>query len=261
VSLLRIEDLTVRYGGVTAVDRVSLEVEAGSFVGLIGPNGAGKTTLIDAVSGLTQASGRMWFDGSRIDGEAPHRRCRRGLRRTFQSLELFEELSVRENLLVAAERPRWWTLLTDLCWPRAAGYAVDAVDESLALLGLTPHADLRPTELSLGLRKLVTIARELSARPRLLLLDEPAAGLDSAESLALGERLRDVVRDGTSILLIDHDMGLVLGVCDQIHVLEFGRRIASGTPREIREDPDVVAAYLGGAERSHADAVASGGAA
>jgi ABC-type branched-subunit amino acid transport system ATPase component len=244
-ALLEIRDLSVRYGGLKAVDHVSLAVEPGSFVGLIGPNGAGKTTLIDAVCGLTPATGSLLLDGHEIGGLPPHRRARLGVGRTFQSLELFEELSVRENMLVVAERPRWWSVLADLVRVRPQRAAIEAVDWALDLLGLVEMADALPQELSLGQRKLVTVGRALSAKPRLLLLDEPGAGLDTQESEPLRKKLIEVTATGTSILLVDHDMGLVLGACEYINVIEFGRLIAGGTPAEVRTDERVIHAYLG----------------
>jgi ABC-type branched-subunit amino acid transport system ATPase component len=247
-AVLRTDCLTVRFGGLAAVADVSLEVEPGSFVGLIGPNGAGKTTFVDALTGLVQSSGEIWFDGARIDRMPAYRRSRAGLGRTFQSLELFEELTVQENLSVVAERPRWYGPVKDLVRPRLSKAAQRVVSEALDKVGLESYRDAMPAELSLGQRKLVTIARTLSTSPRLALLDEPAAGLDSVESIELGKRLRAVVDTGTTILMIDHDMGLVLSVCDQIHVLEFGKLIASGSSAEIRTDERVIHAYLGASE-------------
>jgi ABC-type branched-subunit amino acid transport system ATPase component len=237
--------LTVRFGGLSAVADVSLQVERGSFVGLIGPNGAGKTTFVDALTGLVPSSGEIWFEGSRIDGLPAYRRSRAGLGRTFQSLELFEELTVQENLTVVAERPRWYGPIKDLVRPRLSKAGQRVVSTALETVGLDPYRDAMPAELSLGQRKLVTIARTLSTSPGLALLDEPAAGLDSAESIELGDRLKAVVAAGTTILMIDHDMGLVLNVCDQIHVLEFGELIASGNSADIRTNDRVIHAYLG----------------
>jgi ABC-type branched-subunit amino acid transport system ATPase component len=244
-ALLRVQDLRVRFGGLAAVDGVSFDVEEGTFVGVIGPNGAGKTTFIDAVTGLVPATGSVAFDGVELISLAPHQRVRAGVGRTFQSLELFEDLTVRENLLSAAEPARWWSPLRDLFRPQADREARDRVDAALELAGLTEHAEALPPDLSLGQRKLVTVARALAGGPRLLLLDEPAAGLDSDESLELGEDLRRLVDGGVTILLVDHDMGLVLGVCDVVHVLEFGKLIASGTPEQIKTDDRVIHAYLG----------------
>ena len=244
-ALFGVQDLTVRFGGVTAVNGVSATVQEGQFVGLIGPNGAGKTTFIDAVTGLVGASGSVRFGGEEIGGKPAHQRIRSGLGRTFQSLELFEDLTVRENLLAAAETSRWWSPVVDLFRPRADPDAREVVDAALELVGLTSLADSFPPDLSLGQRKLVTVARALASQPRMLLLDEPAAGLDSGESQDLGRELLQLRERGITIFLVDHDMDLVLGVCDYIYVLEFGKLIASGTPADIRGDERVIHAYLG----------------
>ncbi len=234
----------MHHGGLTALDEVSLSIEAGTIVGLIGPNGAGKTTFIDTLTGFTTPRmGHIAFDGRSFERVAPHERARRGLVRTFQSLELFDDLTVRENLLVAASTPDWRSTVTDLFWRKR--HDGDAVDEVLATLELDGVGDAMPTELSNGQRHLVALGRALVARPRLVLLDEPAAGLDTAETAELAELLRRVPSLGSTVLLVDHDMGLVLGVCDTVHVLDFGRVIASGSPAAIRNDPEVIAAYLG----------------
>lgn len=240
--VLEVEQLTVRYGTVMAVDNVSFDVHAGEIVGLIGPNGAGKTTAIDAISGFTSAKGTVSLAHKRIDGRKPYQRIRAGLGRTFQAIELYDDLSVAENVVVG---------LT------AAGRAHDgdtgAVRETLELLGLTAVAHRAAGSLSQGQRQLVSIARAIVGRPTVLLLDEPAAGLDSTESLWLGERLRAIRESGVSILMVEHDMGLVLSLCDRIHVLNFGRLIATGVPSDIRSNPDVSQAYLGS---SHTGAAA-----
>ena len=246
MSLLELEDLTVRYGGLAALSEARLRVERGSLVGLIGPNGAGKTTMIDCLTGFTPAtSGRVVFDGHDVTSLPAHRRTRLGMIRTFQSLELFDDLSVRDNCRVAAANPRWWEPLADVVRPGRRSVDGALLEETLESLGLSELAQLRPPELSHGHRKLVGIARVLVRNPDLLLLDEPAAGLDSGESQVLGGFLRAKVQAGASMLLIDHDMNLVLGICDRIYVLDFGRVIAEGTPDEIRANPAVVAAYLG----------------
>ena len=244
-ALFGVQDLTVRFGGVTAVDRVSATVQEGQFVGLIGPNGAGKTTFIDAVTGLVGSTGSVRFGGEEIGNKPAHQRIRSGIGRTFQSLELFEDLTIRENLLASAEKSTWWSPIVDLVRPRSDTQAGAVVDEALSLVGLTEHADSFPPDLSLGQRKLVTVARALAGGPRMLLLDEPAAGLDSGESQQLGQELLQLRDRGITIFLVDHDMDLVLGVCDYIHVLEFGKLIASGTPDEVRANDRVVHAYLG----------------
>ena len=243
--VLATSGLTVRFGGVVAVNDVSLSVEAGRLIGIIGPNGAGKTTFIDAVSGLVRSAGEVKMEGQAVSRWSAHRRALGGMGRTFQSLELFDEFTIEENLLVTAEARRRWSFLGDLVRPRADQDALRAVGEALARVGLTERAKAYPPELSLGENKLVSIARALSGGARLLLLDEPAAGLNSDDSLALGKTLRELVDGGLTIVLVDHDMGLVLGVCDYIHVLNFGSLIASGTPTEIRNDAQVIDAYLG----------------
>ncbi len=244
-DLLTIERLRVTYGGVVAVDDVSFSVPEGHVVGLIGPNGAGKTSLIDALTGYhPPAAGRVWFAGEEVTGARPHVLARKGLTRTFQSIELFDDLTVEENVLAASERTGVLSALRDLVLPQRTPDR-DSVDWALHLCHLDGVADRYPSELSQGHRKLVGVARALARRPRLVLLDEPAAGLDTDESLELGDHLRAVPEHGVSVLLVDHDMGLVLGVCDSVQVLDFGRLIARGTPAEIRESPLVVDAYLG----------------
>ncbi|MCR1786335.1 ABC transporter ATP-binding protein [Nocardioides carbamazepini] len=241
---LRAERLTVRYGGVTANADVDLDVRPGEIVGLIGPNGAGKTTFVDAVTGFTRSEGSVTLDGERIDALRPHERRRRGLSRTWQSGELFGNLTVRENVAVATRPGGVGTLFRDIFWPRRRSDG--SVDRALSLVGLGDEADRLARDLSLGQQKLVGVARALVGTCKLLLLDEPAAGLDSAESLEFATRLRTIVREqGAGALLIDHDMSLVLGVCDRVFVLEFGKLIFSGTPDEARTDQAVVAAYLG----------------
>ncbi|MFD7408634.1 ABC transporter ATP-binding protein [Streptomyces sp. NPDC059866] len=242
--VLATENLTVRYGGVLAVDDVSLRVPRGRVVGLIGPNGAGKTSFVDAVTGFTPSDGRLLLAGARADGWPAHRRARAGLARTWQSMELFADLTARENVQVAAARLTVASVLLDMVRPGRA--ALDGrVSVALERAGIRDAADAYPHELSLGQRKLLGVARALAPDPTVLLMDEPAAGLDTDESRALGLRIRDIAADGTGVLLIDHDMGLVLDVCDEIYVLEFGKVIAHGTPEEMRRDDRVVAAYLG----------------
>jgi branched-chain amino acid transport system ATP-binding protein len=243
-QLLEVRDLTVRYGGVSALAGVTFSVGAGEVVGLIGPNGAGKTTCIDALTGFTAASGgQVLLGGHSLDGVAPHARARRGFVRTFQSLELFDDLTVRENLVVSASTPTWWSTVTDALWPKR--HLTEAIDETLAMVGLTDVAGRDPSELSNGQRHLVALGRALVSEPQVVLLDEPAAGLDPDETAALGALLRTLPGRGVSVLLVDHDMPLVMGTCDRVLVLDFGRLIASGTPGEVRADPAVVAAYLG----------------
>lgn len=242
--LLAVEGLTVRYGGVAAVDGVGLEVHEGEIAGLIGPNGAGKTTAIDALSGFAPASGSVYVTGRDITGLKPHQRVQAGIGRTFQAIELYDDLSVAENVMVG------------LGARDSQDRTSTAVADALHLLGLTSVADRQAGSLSQGQRQLVSITRAIVGRPRMLLLDEPAAGLDSTESRWLGDRLRAIRDSGITILMVEHDMGLVLSLCDRIHVLNFGKLIASGTPSEIRANPQVSRAYLGS---THAEVAAISG--
>ncbi len=243
--LLETHGLTVAFGGLRANDNVDIVIPEGSFVGLIGPNGAGKTTFIDAITGFVSATeGTATFDGASLLEQAPHERANRGLVRTFQSLELFEDLSVEDNLYAAADRPPWWGFIADMVWPTRSGKN-ESVERAIEVMGLDDLREALPQDLSHGQRKLVGVARALAANPKLILLDEPAAGLDTTESQLLGRRLRTFLDSGMTVFLIDHDMGLVLSVCDYIYVLDFGRIIAEGTPKEIRENPTVIGAYLG----------------
>jgi ABC-type branched-subunit amino acid transport system ATPase component/branched-subunit amino acid ABC-type transport system permease component len=227
---LSVNGLFVQYGGVVAVDDASFEVPRGDIVGLIGPNGAGKTTVIDAVSGFCKYRGSVVLDGEPLDGLVPYRRVRRGLGRTFQGIELWNELTVAENILVG---------------PGVATRSEAEIAAIFSLLELDGMRDRPASELSQGQRQLVSIARSMIRRPDVVLLDEPAAGLDSSESGWLADRLSNIRDAGTTVLLVDHDMNLVLNLCDRIEVLDFGRIIASGTPAEVRASTAVAAAYLG----------------
>lgn len=241
--LLQARDVSVRFGGITAVDGVSLEVRPGQIVGLIGPNGAGKTTFVDALTGFVPAEGTFVLGDTDISRAAAHVRARHGLTRTWQSTELFEDLTIRENLGVVAQRASWRAGLRQSL-SRTADRS-PAVERALEAMELEGIADRLPSSLSHGRRKLVGVARALVAEPRLLVLDEPAAGLDTQESEDFGRRLRAIADAGLAMLLIDHDMGLVLGSCDHVYVLEFGKLIASGPPAAIRNDEHVARAYLG----------------
>jgi ABC-type branched-subunit amino acid transport system ATPase component/branched-subunit amino acid ABC-type transport system permease component len=237
--VLSVRDVGVRYGGVVAVDSVSFDVRSGEIVGVIGPNGAGKTTLLDAISGYNRSTGTVEFDGRPISSLKPHQRGRAGLGRTFQGIELYEDLSVEENVLVGEAAARHGGDHVGTM------QGLDLRNRLFETLHLSRFRAQPARELSQGRRQLVSIARALAGRPRMLLLDEPAAGLDSSESRWLGDRLRAVRADGVTVLLIDHDMGLVLDVCDRIVVLDIGKVIAEGTPAEIKADPRVATAYLG----------------
>jgi branched-chain amino acid transport system ATP-binding protein len=238
--MLQVEGVDVRFGGVQALKCVDLRVDSGSLVGLIGPNGAGKTTLFNVITGLERpARGRVVLDGRDVTGLAPHRRARLGLGRTFQRIEVFSSLSVRDNVLAAAEARRSWGHDE----PDPARTAAQVLER----VGLTARAEERVDALSTGLLRLVEVARALASRPSLLLLDEPGSGLDATESEALGTLLLDLVDDGMAILLVEHDVELVMRVCQQLHVLDFGEVIASGTASQVQRNPAVQAAYLGGA--------------
>ena len=254
-AVLRTGRLSVRFGGVHAVRDVDVEVAGGDLVGLIGPNGAGKTTFVDAITGYVRYTGTVELDGCDLRGMPPHQRARRGLARTWQSTELFDDLTVAENVAVAAERPPFLALAAELVGKRSA--ESEAAEHALALLDLGAISEAMPSELTQGQRKLVGVARAVAMQPRLLCLDEPAAGLDTHESEELGRRLRQIADNGTTTLLIDHDMGLVLTICDRITVLEFGQVIASGPPDEVRRDPRVVTAYLGGTAAASATATSA----
>jgi branched-chain amino acid transport system ATP-binding protein len=242
-AVLSARGVSVSFGGVHAVVDVDLDVEPGELVGLIGPNGAGKTTFIDAITGFVPHRGTVSLGGVDITGTSPHIRARHGMSRTWQAIELFDDLTVRENLTVAAHQPSTVSTLKEL-FGRPMTVS-SSVDEAIEMFALEHLADATPSELTQGQRKLVAVARALAARPTLLCLDEPAAGLDAQESVAFGAHLRQIVDRGTPALLIDHDMGLVLGISDRVVVLEFGKVIAVGTPSDVRADPAVVAAYLG----------------
>jgi branched-chain amino acid transport system ATP-binding protein len=252
MNVLSVRNLSVSYGGVRALSEVDLDVGRGELVGLIGPNGAGKTTFIDAITGFTPYRGRVELAGADLVGLRPDARVRRGLARTWQSIELFDGLTVAENVAVGAAHTSVWTMLRETIG-RPKGITGDALD-ALTVLGLADRAEAPATDLSQGERKLVGVARALSGKPSIICLDEPAAGLDSHESVQLGRRLRAITEAGVSMLLVDHDMALVLDICDTVVVLEFGNVIAAGTPDRVRTDPAVVAAYLGGAATALAPA-------
>jgi ABC-type branched-subunit amino acid transport system ATPase component len=242
---LAVEDLTVQYGTVVAVDQVSFRLEPGTVTGLIGPNGAGKTSLIDAVSGFTSAEGLIRIDDVDLSNKSAVGRVRAGVARSFQSLELFEDSTVFENLSVAADPQDLRSYLFDLVRPVNPAFPAEVIraikefqlDEDL-------HRDVK--DLSYGKRRLLAIARAVAMHPSVLLLDEPAAGLSSSESVELAHLVRRLADEwGMAILVVEHDMNFVMRVCDEIVVLDFGKAIASGPPDSIRSDPAVIAAYLG----------------
>ncbi len=242
MALLDVHQVSVSFGGLQALSDVSIDVQVGHVTGLIGPNGAGKTTLFNVVTGLLGPNaGRVELDGSDITRRKPHQRARLGIGRTFQRLETFGSLTARENVLVAAEMRRGWA------HDRSRSPRVIA-DEILERVGLQAVADDRVDRLPTGTARLVELGRALATQPRVLLLDEPSAGLNETETSTLGTLLREVAGSGLAVLLVEHDMSFVMGTCERIHVLDFGRIISVGTPTDVQGDDTVRAAYLGEAE-------------
>jgi branched-chain amino acid transport system ATP-binding protein len=238
MASLEVRDVTVRFGGNVALDMVSLEAEPGCVTGLIGPNGAGKTTLFNVITGLLAPnSGVVILDGSDVTRLSPTKRARRGLARTFQRLELFSLLTVRENIRVAADIRRGWS--------RDKSDPARVVEEIVERVGLTAIADERVDALPTGQCRLVELGRSLATRPEVLLLDEPASGQDENETEEFARLLTEIAAEGTVVVLVEHDVQLVMKVCRTVHVLDFGQIIAVGTPSEIQTNDAVLAAYLG----------------
>jgi ABC-type branched-subunit amino acid transport system ATPase component/branched-subunit amino acid ABC-type transport system permease component len=242
---LQVTDLSVNFGGVVALEQISLEIVPGQVHGLIGPNGAGKTTLVDTISGfVANAAGTVAVGTQLIDRTPPHRRARKGVIRSFQSIDLFDDLSIRENIAVASDRVRRWRYVTDLFWPARARLTPEAL-EAIQICRLEPYLDLKPRQLPFGRRRLVGIARALASSPSVLLLDEPAAGLGDAEAAEVGELIRAVADRGVAVLLIEHRVDLIAAHSDIVTVLQSGQHLASGIPGEVLSREDVLAAYLG----------------
>jgi len=250
MSLLRVENLTQRFGGVVAVDNVSFGVGAGEIVGLIGPNGAGKTTVINLLTGLLRpTAGQIEFAGTRLDGLAAHQIARAGVARTYQNIRLFRGLSALDNVIVGTHLRTSAPFAARLAFApavrREEAAAREAARGLLRRVNLGEREAARATSLPYGEQRRLEIARALAAQPKLLLLDEPAAGMNPAEMDVLIGLIRSLRDEGQTILLIEHNMQVVMGVCDRIVVLSFGRKIAEGTPAEISRNKDVITAYLG----------------
>lgn len=253
-SAVRLEDLRVQFGAVTAVDGVDLEVEAGAVIGFIGPNGAGKTTVLDAISGLVPSTGRISLDGIDVSGSSPAQRARLGLGKSFQDGRLFPGLSVRETIAVGFQRhtPQLGWFPTALGMARSQERALShSVEETAERFGLNDYLDVFTSELSTGTRRIVDIAAAVSHRPTVLLLDEPSSGIAQREAEALGPLIRRV-RDelDCTVLLVEHDMPLISSVSDELVAFETGKVICRGRPDVVVRDPAVVSSYLGTDQRS-----------
>ncbi len=235
---LEVQQVTVQFGGHKVLDSASLAAEAGKITGLIGPNGAGKTTMFNVITGLVSpVSGQIRIDGKDATGMRLHRRARIGLARTFQQLELFTMLSVRENIRVGADIRRRWS--------KDRSDAAAVTEAIIDRVGLRAVADDRVTGLPTGQGRLVELGRALACQPSVLLLDEPASGQDDVETARFGALLRQLADEGTAVVLVEHDMALVMKVCDHVHVLDLGRMIAQGDPATVQADAAVLDAYLG----------------
>jgi branched-chain amino acid transport system ATP-binding protein len=249
-ALLEVDDVTIRFGGVAALDSVTFDIKEGEILGLIGPNGAGKTTCFNVMTGVYQAtSGEVRFDGQTLAGRKRFEITKLGIARTFQNIRLFKAMTALENVMVGFDARSKVGLLNALfrtpLHRRTEAEAEQTAFELLDFVGVRGRAEELAENLSYGDQRRLEIARAMATKPKLLCLDEPAAGFNPAEKQRLMDLIRKVRDQGYTVLLIEHDMRLVMGVTDRIVVLEFGRKIAEGTPAEIRDNPAVIAAYLG----------------
>jgi len=250
MSLLEVDGASIHFGGVFAVRDVSFAVEPGEVFSIIGPNGAGKTTLFNIITGIYRPDrGRVKLDGAEVTGLPPHRLVRRGVARTFQNLQIFFRMTALENVMVGCHLfERSWFIADILGLPSVFRQNRATKDEALGLLsrvGLAEHAHSLASSLPYGVLKRLEIARAFATRPKILLLDEPAAGCNAVETEALGALIAGIAGSGTAVVLIEHDMKLVMKISDRVLVLAQGQRLAEGTPSRVRNDPAVISAYLG----------------
>ncbi|BBH17248.1 ABC transporter ATP-binding protein [Nocardioides baekrokdamisoli] len=249
-ALLEVDDVTIKFGGLVALDSVSFDIVPGEILGLIGPNGAGKTTCFNVMTGVYEAtSGEVRFDGTKLNKLKRHQITKLGLARTFQNIRLFKSMTALENVMVGTDVHSkvgvWDALLRTKRFRSTEGASRERARELLDFVGVAALEDELAANLPYGDQRRLEIARAMATGPKLLCLDEPAAGFNPAEKQKLMQLIRKVRDDGYTVLVIEHDMRLVMGVCDRIVVLEFGKKIAEGTPAEIRDNPAVIAAYLG----------------